>query len=61
MSVSAIAGIERTELIMKYILSQQPVELAVLSSVSVCLTFQTPVSNTTLRQSEGETRTNRSC
>ena len=55
MSVSAIAGKERTELIMKYILSQQPVELAVVSSVSVCLTFQTPVSNTTLRQSEGET------
>ena len=30
-------------------------ELAVVSSVSVWLTFQTPVSNTTLHQWEGET------
>ena len=41
MSFSAIAGNKITELIMKYILSQQPVELAVVSSVSVCL----PVSH----------------
>ena len=55
MSFSAIAGNKITELIMKYILSQQPVELAVVRSVSVCLTFQTPVSNTALIQSEPET------
>ena len=55
MPFTAIGGKEETELVMKYILSQQPVELAVLSSVSVCLTFQTPVSNTALRQSERAT------
>ena len=40
MPFTAIGGEEETELVMKYILSQQPVELAVLSSLSVCLTFQ---------------------